>query len=391
MGVAGDLIPLGGAALRLVNTAGGALSPGVARIIAIVKLVPCQGAPSLVETELLGPCRIAEHILDAARTSALNAKLQELGFKFGDATTKLLTDFIHNNRLGSAFHTWLKDANVEHLAVIFKTGLEDLKWPVTKLEDLVDDLMRIPGLLAKMAKNSDLIKAWDVLSASPLFRQNEVYLERLASLGFDWANLKSSFANALLKGEEHVRKWMELKIPKTDLEKTYQNGLNDIPGEYTPFTPEHKAQRWEQYKLEKEAAGETPNYEAWSNKYDGNIDKAATSDKGLNDYYTSQGWTDPPYKKQHAWTDNIGPINTPSGEISGGRRFDIFNKDTGQAIEFKEYSEGIVYKTADIEAEAYKDAWLVNNGKISSAKWIFKNCEPSGPLKALLMELNLYP
>lgn len=344
-----------------------------------------------METELLGPCRIAEHILDAARTSALNTKLQELGFKFGDAMTKLLTEFIHNNRLGSAFHTWLKDANVEHLAVIFKTGLEDLKWPVTKLEDLVDDLMRIPGLLEKMGQNSNLIKAWDVLSASPLFRQNEVYLERLASLGFDWANLKSSFANALLKGEEHVRKWLELKIPKTDLEKAYQNGLNDIPGEYTPFTPEHKAQRWEQYKLEKEAKGETPNYESWSNTYDGNIDKAATSNKGLNDYYISKGWTDPPFTKQFSF-DNVGPITTSKGNtFSNGRRFDIYDIINKKAIEFKEYVEGVVYKSEDIELEALKDAFLRDNGldDVREVEWVFKGCVPSGPLEQLLLNLGI--
>jgi hypothetical protein len=221
-------------------------------------------------------------------------------------------------------------------------------------------------------------------------------LERLANLvktdGFDWAKLKSSFDNAVLKGNE--KKWIELKIPQADLEKTFQGALDDLPGEFPPYTPEHKAQRWEQKKAEKAEKGEileSNAYETWSNRYDGGIDRVATSNKGLDDYYISQGWRNPPYMKQYAWTDNIGPINTPRGEISGGRRFDIFNKDTGHAIEFKEYSEGIVYKTADIEAEAYKDAWLVSNGKISSAKWIFKDCEPSGPLKALLMELNLYP
>lgn len=401
VGVAGELVPFGKVALRLVNKVGGALSPGIAKIIAIVKLVPCQGVPSLVETEVLGACRIAERILDAARTSALNAKLQELGFKFSDATTKLMTDFIHNNRLGSAFHTWLKDANVEHLAVIFKTGLEDLKWPVTKLEDLVDDLMRIPsGLLEKMAKNPNLIKAWDVLSASPLFRQNEVYLERLASLGFDWAKLKSSFATALSKGdEEHLRKWMELKIPQADLEKAFKNGLNDTPGEYIPYSPAHKAQRWEQYKARiDEEGGTRQTYEAWSNGFDGGIDRTVNASKTVDDYYNANGWMKPPVYKEYPFkAEEVGTVTRTTSKgnpVTGGRRHDIYDASTKKATEIKDYSDK-VYKTEDIEMEALKDAHMLQEKKLNEVEWIFKSCPapkdcgPSGPLRSFLENLGI--
>jgi hypothetical protein len=391
VGIAGDLIPIGGVALRLVNTVGSTLSPGVAKILAIVKLVPCPEAPSLVENELGTSCLVAARIMGAERVRTLLSKLQGVGFKFSNEATQLMTKFIHNNRLGNRFHDWLKDVNVEHLAVILKTGLDDLKWPASKLEDIVEDLMNFPGLLEKMANNPDLIKAWDVMASNSAFRQNEVYLERLANLvktdGFDWAKLKSSFETAVSKGNE--QKWIELKIPKSDLEKTYQNGLNDIPSEYTPYSPEHKAQRWEQYKAEKAEKGEVPqSYESWSNTYDGNIDKAKKANEGLLDYYNSNGWTKPPVHREYP-ISNVGPVTTSNGKVvTGGRRFDIYDELNLKAIEYKEYS-GTVYKSEDIEIEALKDAFLLQNNQLRSIEWVFKGCKPSQPLRDLLRNLNI--
>jgi hypothetical protein len=332
--------------------------------------------------------------MGAERVRTLLSKLQGVGFKFSNEATQLMTKFIHNNRLGNRFHDWLKDVNVEHLAVILKTGLDDLKWPASKLEDIVEDLMNFPGLLEKMANNPDLIKAWDVMASNPAFRQNEVYLERLANLvktdGFDWAKLKSSFETAVSKGNE--QKWIELKIPKADLEKTYQNGLNDIPSEYTPYSPEHKAQRWEQYKARHKEQGTTPDpYETWSNGFDGGIDRTAKANQNLDAYYNSNGWTDPPFKKQFS-VDNVGPITTSKGNtFSSGRRFDVYDIDSRKAIEYKEYAEGVVYKSEDIELEALKDAFIRDNGSgiVREVVWVFKGCKPSGPLRVLLEGLGI--
>ncbi|AEE54193.1 hypothetical protein [Haliscomenobacter hydrossis] len=390
VGIGGELIPIGGLGLKFINNVGDAISPGVARIIGIVKLVPCPEAPSLVENELLTPsCSVVVRILGADRTRALISKLQSIGFKFTDEAPTLMTNFIHNNRLGSQFHDWLKNVNVEHLAVILKTGLEDLKWPASKLEDLVEDLMRFPDLLEKMAQNADLIKAWDVLSASPAFRQNEVYLEQLANLiktdGFDLAKLKSSFATAITKRNE--QKWIDLKIPKADLEKIYQNGLDDLPNDYEPYSAQHKAQRWEQYKARHKEQGTTPDsYETWSNGFDGGIDRTVKANQAVDDYYNSNGWTDPPFKREYD-EFKAGTINN----FSSGRRFDIYDIVNKKAIEFKAYAEKTVYKTKDIELEVLKDAQLLKDGKINSLEWVFKGCEPSGPLDAFLRANGIIP
>jgi hypothetical protein len=261
--------------------------------------------------------------------------------------------------------------------------------------------MNFPGLLEKMANNPDLIKAWDVMASNPAFRQNEVYLERLANLvktdGFDWAKLKSSFETAVSKGNE--QKWIELKIPKSDLEKTYQNGLNDIPSEYTPYSPEHKAQRWEQYKARHKEQGTTPDpYETWSNGFDGGIDRTVNASKTVDDYYIANGWTNPPVSKEYSVTaTDVGTVTRTTSKgnpVTGGRRFDIYDDGAKKAIEIKDYSDK-VYKTEDIEMEALKDAHMLQEGKLNEVEWIFKSCPapkdcgPSGPLRSFLENLGI--
>ena len=399
VGIAGEIIPVAGLGLRLLKSTENVLGTGFAKILAIAKVVPCQGVSSFVGNDLVtSSCFIGVRILGADRTRALVTKLQDLGFKFNDFS-KTVTDFIHSNKWGDEFHKWLETVNVEDLAVVIKTTLDDLKLPKSKLEDIVGDLMDNPGLLAKMAKNADLIKAWDVLSASPIFRQNEVYLKQLADLGFDWAKLKSSFATALSKGDEHVRKWLELKIPQADLEKAFKNGLNDTPGEYTPYSPEHKAQRWEQYKARHKEQGTTPDpYETWSNGFDGGIDRTVNASKTVDDYYNANGWMKPPVYKEYPFkAEEVGTVTRTTSKgnpVTGGRRHDIYDANAKKATEIKDYSDK-VYKTEDIEMEALKDAHMLQEKKLNEVEWLFKSCAapkdcgPSVPLQNFLNDLGI--
>jgi hypothetical protein len=59
--------------------------------------------------------------------------------------------------------------------------------------------------------------------------------------------------------------------------------------------------------------------------------------------------------------------------------------NTGKAIEYKQYKEGKVYKSSDIENEVLLDKQLLAEGTMNEIEWVFKGCEPSGPLRQLLV------
>ena len=92
------------------------------------------------------------------------------------------------------------------------------------------------------------IKAWEILKDVPqIIRTNTVNLQKLSRFieveGVDIAKLKSSLANT-----KDVQKWIDLKLPKTDLDNIYSGIKNDPPFEPVPWTPEHKEQRWKNYE-----------------------------------------------------------------------------------------------------------------------------------------------
>ena len=72
------------------------------------------------------------------------------------------------------------------------------------------------------------------------------------------------------------------------------------------------------------------------------------------------------------------------------RRLDIADRSTRKAVEFKQYSEGKVYKSKDIENEVLLDKTLIEQRIMTDIEWVFKGCEPSGPLRKLL-EAGPYP
>lgn len=57
---------------------------------------------------------------------------------------------------------------------------------------------------------------------------------------------------------------------------------------------------------------------------------------------------------------------------------------TRKAKEVKEYLGGKVYKSEDIANEVLRDKELISDGRLVEMEWVFKGCEPSGPLRALL-------
>jgi hypothetical protein len=67
---------------------------------------------------------------------------------------------------------------------------------------------------------------------------------------------------------------------------------------------------------------------------------------------------------------------------------DVFIQQSIKGIEFKEYSEGKVYATEMIRREVELDGLLVRT-RGWEMEWIFKGCEPSGPLKKLIEDAGI--
>jgi hypothetical protein len=59
-----------------------------------------------------------------------------------------------------------------------------------------------------------------------------------------------------------------------------------------------------------------------------------------------------------------------------------------KGIEFKEYSEGKVYATEMIRKEIELNGLLVGT-RGWEKEWIFKGCEPIGPLKKLIEDAGI--
>lgn len=122
-------------------------------------------------------------------------------------------------------------------------------------------------------------------------------------------------------------------------------------------------------------------FEAWSNGYDGKIDLVTNANKGVNDYFNSLGWNCPPTSPRPCREQTL-PVIINGNRVN--RRLDIYNSATGYAKEFKEYYGGKVYRSDDIVNEVLRDKQLMADRVITDMEWVFKGCEPSGPLEILL-------
>lgn len=248
---------------------------------------------------------------------------------------------------------------------------------------LLDDLGKNNDLISIFEDNIEWVKAWDILfkegdAISQALRTDPKNLEKLSRYieveGVDIVKLKSSFANT-----KDAQKWIDLKLPKSDLDNIYAGFKNDPPFNHTPWTPEHKAQRWKNYE-EGCANGQNAclDFESWSNGYDGKIDLVTNANKAVDDYFNSLGWNCP------ASTCRERTLSTTIDGQTLNRRLDIYDEVNLRGKEFKEYSSGKVYRSEDIRSEVARDKQLLEDGQLLEMEWVFKGCEPSGPLRTLL-------
>jgi hypothetical protein len=284
----------------------------------------------------------------------------------------------------------------------------------TKLAQLDNSLQGVEGpselrklvlekvWLDEFVDNPDLVKAWDILrsNASSVERGIPGDLENLKKLDryisqteADISKLKSSYKNTL-----DPEKWLKLKIPEAELNEILVNNnlLVDPPSKLEAWTPEHKAQRWNNYK---EGCAASNNgclsFESWSNKYDGNINQAKNGDQAVKDYVAAEGLDIPEDGFERTWKDidendeilTVSIKNRKEGgikQVSGKRRHDIYDAEAETAIEVKNYSSGKVYLSEDIEREAMMDIYLLNEKLLKKVVWVFTGEGPSGPLRSLL-------
>ncbi len=246
------------------------------------------------------------------------------------------------------------------------------------VEQFFADIGRNDNLLRRFGDDLS-VKAWDIIKDLPpaikLKVENLQTLTRYLEVeNVDISKLKSSLLNA-----RNPEKWIELKIPRIDLDVIYAGFRNDPPFKHTSWTPEHKAQRWKNYE-EGCANGQNAclDFESWSNNYDGKIDLVTSTNRGVDDYFISLGWDCPASTCRE---------RTLSLEVDGetvNRRLDIYDEANARGKEFKEYSSGKVYRSEDIRSEVIRDKQLMEDGMLVEMEWVFKGCEPSGPLKTLL-------
>lgn len=250
------------------------------------------------------------------------------------------------------------------------------------MKELAKDLASSSALESEFKKSSpvrvkSLGEAWVVLKTDKTHRKNVDDINKVATFikettNVDLKKLEASFNNA-----NYPETWIALKTPKKDLEKIFDNNVkNDPPANINPWTPEHKAQRWNNYK----EGGGTKDYAAWSNIYDGNIGKARNGTQKVMQYVASEGLVGARIEVSSAPT----AITLRGKPVTGVRRHDII--DDNKAIEVKDYRSQNVSKSIDIEREALMDIALLKKegNNIDEVEWVFLGKGPSLPLRTLL-------
>jgi len=220
-------------------------------------------------------------------------------------------------------------------------------------------------------------------------RRNPINLQKLDDFikaeGADIAKLRSSFRNT-----RNPQAWLDLKLTKVELNEAFAGFKNDPPFNHTPWTKNHKSQRWKNYEQGcVNGQNSCLDFESWSNGYDGKIDLVANANKGVDDYYNTLNWSCPIPPCREKIISNITAVLPDGTVISGGRRLDIADISTKRAKEFKEYSSGKVYNSSDIRREVAMDKALLLSNKMNEIEWVFKGCVPSGPLNDALNDAGI--
>ncbi len=257
------------------------------------------------------------------------------------------------------------------------------------------EVIKSNGALAQYWRTigaEDLIKAWNVVESDKNLRQDPDIIKKLHLFiksenlsDEEIKNLKKSFNSQ--KTEDDRKKWVALKHTKADLETKYASMSQNPPPKLTPWTKEHKAQRWNNYK----ESGGTKDYAKWSNIYDGNINKSKKADEAAKEYAAQL----PGAKREITSTNSYKVQLTHNGrneEVTGKRRHDIL---VGQnAYEVKDYRSSKVNLSADIEREVLMDVAMRDKGDIKTITWVFTKHpdgkgRPSQPLLDLLNKHNI--
>ena len=251
------------------------------------------------------------------------------------------------------------------------------------------DVLGVEKVVEKSAVGEGRVKAWDIVKDLPQgIKLNTTNLEKLSRYieveGVDIAKLKSSLGNTA-----DAQKWIDLKLPKSDLDDIYNLIKNDPPYTHPRWTPQHKAQRWKNYETGC-ANGQNAclDFESWSNGFDGKIDLVTNANKAVDDYFDALGWTCPiPPCRERLIPDVTAILD--GNVITGGRRLDIADVSQKVAKEYKAYSSGKVYNSLDIRREVAMDKALILSGQMNEIEWVFKGCVPSGPLNDALVDAGI--
>lgn len=270
-------------------------------------------------------------------------------------------------------------------AFVFGIGLAFGQTNCDMAANFLDDFAADADKLVTIAGKPMLVDSWRILfkdgdAASELVRSKPENLEKLSKFisetGMEESKLISSFSNA-----KDPQKWIDMKIPQDELDAAYDAMKGSPLDELTPWTKDHKAQRWANHK----SGNPDADFNTWSNKYDGNIKKADAANSGVDDYFNTLGWNCSTCKE--VTTKDI-TILTDDGLKTLSRRHDIADKSPNvkKAIEVKEYSSGkVYYSEKSIKTQVALDAELLDSREFLSIEWVFKGCEPSKPLEDALV------
>ncbi|WP_276682436.1 hypothetical protein [Thalassolituus oleivorans] len=163
----------------------------------------------------------------------------------------------------------------------------------------------------------------------------------------------------------------QVQAKKTDAHGA-EDGQHTRPQNKSAGSPEHRAQRWEEYQ---ERGGKW-NKDRWDKQYDINMQQANKANKAVDSYAAKHNLTE-----ETGWKKETTITDTTSGT---SRRLDIANSKTNEAIEHK---TGKQYLSKDILSEAERDAKIMENTDWE-IRWHFDDYA-SKPLLSKLDELGI--
>lgn len=191
------------------------------------------------------------------------------------------------------------------------------------------------------AQGQEFVNSWRVVQDfAPEIKLNPQNLAKLAKYisdeGAHISKLRSSAKG--IEDPEIMQSWIDVKLPRSTLDELYTGIKADPPANIDPWTPNHKSQRWNNYK---EGDGDL-SFESWSNVYDGNIKKAKKGNKKVKDYAAQNGLDIPESGFERVWKEvdfETGveinkkiSIELRGENVEGLRRHDIYDADRDKRL-----------------------------------------------------------